>query len=79
MMHHRDHAGNVMLVRLVEALRDSGYSLFDVQLSNQHLERFGCREIGDPAYTALLRQARSRPTTLRFGESTVRCEGWMRE
>ena len=79
MMHHRDHAGNVMLVRLVEALRDSGYSLFDVQLSNQHLERFGCREIGDPAYTALLRQARSRPTTLRLGESTVRCEGWMRE
>jgi hypothetical protein len=28
---------------------------------------------------ALLRQARSRPTTLRLGESTVRCEGWMRE
>jgi len=79
MMHHRGHAGNVMLVRLVEALRDSGFSLFDVQLSNQHLERFGCREIGDPAYRALLRQARSRPTTLRLGESAVHCEGWMRE
>jgi len=79
MMHHRDHAGNVMLVRLVEALRNSGFSLFDVQLSNQHLKRFGCREIGDPAYMALLRQARSRPTTLQLGESAVHCEGWMRE
>jgi len=79
MAHHRAHAGNVMLVRLVEALRDCGFSLFDVQLSNPHLERFGCREIGDAAYTALLRQARTRPTTLRLGESAVHCEGWMRE
>ena len=79
MMHHREHAGNVMLVRLVEALRDSGFSLFDVQLSNQHLERFGCREINDPAYMALLHQARSRPTTLRVGPSAIHCEGWMRE
>jgi len=43
------------------------------------LKRFGCREIGDPAYMALLRQARSRPTTLQLGESAVHCEGWMRE
>ena len=79
MLHRRDHAGNVMLVALVEALRESGFSLFDVQLSNPHLERFGCREIEDTAYTALLSQARMQPTTLRLGESAVHCEGWMRE
>jgi leucyl/phenylalanyl-tRNA--protein transferase len=79
MVHCRAHAGNVMLVGLVEALGASGFSLFDVQLSNPHLERFGCREIGDTAYMALLGQARTRSTTLRLGESVVRSEGWMRE
>jgi len=79
MLHHRANAGNVMLVRLVEALRESGFSLFDVQLSNPHLKRFGCREIGDTAYGSLLRLARTRPTTLRLGESVVHCGGWMRE
>jgi leucyl/phenylalanyl-tRNA--protein transferase len=79
MVHHRDNAGNVMLVRLVEALREGGFSLFDVQLSNPHLERFGCREIGHTTYTALLQQARSRPTILRLGKSVVHCGGWMRE
>ena len=79
MMHRRAHAGNAMLVGLVEALGASGFSLFDVQLSNPHLERFGCHEIDDTAYMALLRAARSHPTTLRLGESVVACEGWMRE
>lgn len=79
MVHHRAHAGNVMLVGLVEALGASGFNLFDVQLSNPHLERFGCRELDDTAYMALLRAARSRTTTLRLGESVVACEGWMRE
>ena len=79
MVHHRTHAGNVMLVNLVEALGASGFNLFDVQLSNPHLERFGCRELDDTAYMALLRAARSRTTSLRLGESVVACEGWMRE
>lgn len=79
MVHHRSNAGTVMLVRLIEALRSSGFTLFDVQLSNPHLARFGCREISDPAYMALLGQARSQPTTLRLGSASVCCEGWMRE
>ena len=79
MVHHRAHAGNVMLVGLVEALGASGFNLFDVQLSNPHLERFGCHELDDTAYMALLKAARSRTTTLRLGESVVACEGWMRE
>jgi len=79
MVHHRSHAGNILLVRLVEALQTCGFSLFDVQLSNPHLERFGCQTIEDGAYTSLLRQARARPATLRLGACALHCEGWMRE
>ena len=79
MVHHRSNAGNVMLVWLIEALQKGGFSLFDVQLSNPHLNRFGCREISDAAYTALLRPARSRSATLRLGDTAIHCEGWMRE
>ena len=47
----------VGMVKLVEHLRSRGYSLFDAQLMNPHLERFGAFEIDDDSYQALLKQA----------------------
>ncbi|MEY3301899.1 MAG: leucyl/phenylalanyl-tRNA/protein transferase [Cyanobacteriota bacterium] len=47
----------VAMVKLVEHLRSQGYSLFDAQLMNPHLERFGAFEIDDDSYQSLLKQA----------------------
>jgi len=47
----------VAMVKLVEHLRSRGYSLFDAQLMNPHLERFGAYEIDDPSYQNLLQKA----------------------
>ena len=47
----------VAMVKLVEHLRSRGYVLFDAQLMNPHLARFGAIEIGDQAYQSLLQQA----------------------
>jgi len=50
----------VAMVKLVEHLRSRGYGLFDAQLMNPHLERFGAFEVDDQAYKALLKQALSK-------------------
>ncbi|MFN9816854.1 MAG: leucyl/phenylalanyl-tRNA--protein transferase [Pseudanabaena sp.] len=47
----------VAMVKLVEHLRSQGYSLFDAQLMNPHLERFGAFDIDDDSYQSLLKQA----------------------
>jgi len=47
----------VAMVKLVEHLRSRGYDLFDAQLMNPHLERFGAYEIDDPSYQDLLQKA----------------------
>ena len=47
----------VAMVKLVEHLRSRGYVLFDAQLMNPHLARFGAIEIGDQAYQNLLQQS----------------------
>ncbi len=47
----------VAMVKLVEHLRSQGYGLFDAQLMNPHLERFGAFEIDDDSYQALLKKA----------------------
>ena len=50
----------VAMVKLVEHLRSRGYVLFDAQLMNPHLARFGAYEISDQAYQNLLQQAISK-------------------
>lgn len=50
----------VAMVKLVEHLRSRGFLLFDAQMQNPHLERFGAREIADKEYDRLLEQALSR-------------------
>lgn len=47
----------VALVKLVEHLRHREFMVFDAQLMNPHLARFGAYEISDQAYQQLLRQA----------------------
>lgn len=79
MAHRRSEAGNVLLVELVEALARGGFQLFDVQLSNPHLERFGCLEIHDGHYRRLLARAVARPASLRLQEGTLSSEAWMPE
>ncbi len=46
----------VAMVKLVEHLRSRDYSLFDAQLMNPHLARFGAYEIGDRGYQELLQK-----------------------
>lgn len=50
-------ASKVAMVKLVERLRSRQFLLFDAQLMNPHLERFGAYSIADTAYQALLKQA----------------------
>jgi len=50
-------ASKAALVHLVAHLRWRGFMLFDTQLTNPFLERFGCVEIERTAYEALLAEA----------------------
>lgn len=47
----------VAMVKLVEWLRSCGFLLFDAQMTNPHLERFGSYVVPDREYKSLLRQA----------------------
>ncbi|MEB3349195.1 MAG: leucyl/phenylalanyl-tRNA--protein transferase [Cyanobacteriota bacterium] len=77
MFHRRPQAGNVLLVSLARALAQSGFQLFDVQISNPHLERFGCFTISDALFTPALALACSQPAILRLQGDAVSCEPWM--
>lgn len=77
MAHRRPQTGNALLLGLVEALRHGGFLLFDVQLSNPHLARFGCLEIDDATYRRALARAVGRSASLRLQEGTLASEAWM--
>ena len=47
----------VAMVKLVEHLQNKKYVLFDAQLQNPHLERFGSYIISSVEYKSLLQQA----------------------
>ncbi|MBD2104613.1 leucyl/phenylalanyl-tRNA--protein transferase [Leptolyngbya sp. FACHB-261] len=47
----------VAMVKLVEHLRQQGFILFDAQMNNPHLDRFGAYTISDQEYQHLLQQA----------------------
>lgn len=49
----------VAMVKLVEHLRQRRFVLFDAQLQNEHLERFGSYVISDQSYQVLLQKALS--------------------
>jgi leucyl/phenylalanyl-tRNA---protein transferase len=54
MFYRIPEASKVAMVKLVQHLRSRGYVLFDAQLMNPHLERFGAYEVGDREYQELL-------------------------
>ncbi len=54
----------VAMVKLVERLRDRQFVLFDAQMMNPHLERFGAYIIRSDDYQDLLRQALQRQCSL---------------
>jgi leucyl/phenylalanyl-tRNA---protein transferase len=54
----------VAMVKLVERLRERQFVMFDAQMMNPHLERFGAYRIHDKEYQALLYQALQCPCSL---------------
>lgn len=61
MFFHIPDGSKVALVKLVEWLRSHHYQLFDVQMMNPHLERFGAYIIDNSAYQQLLKVALKQP------------------
>lgn len=47
----------VAMVKLVEKLRSHSFVLFDAQMMNPHLERFGAYKVADVEYQKLLKQS----------------------
>ena len=60
MFYRLPEGSKVALVKLVEHLRQRNFLLFDAQLQNPHLERFGAFTIGDRQYQIMLQQALAR-------------------
>ncbi|HEY9622907.1 MAG TPA: leucyl/phenylalanyl-tRNA--protein transferase [Crinalium sp.] len=54
----------VAMVKLVERLRSRHFMVFDAQMMNPHLERFGAYVIADQDYQPLLKQALKRRCSL---------------
>jgi len=61
MFHRETDASKVALVRLVERLRERGFTLLDTQWTTPHLEQFGTFEISREDYLALLDRALAKP------------------
>ena len=62
MFYRIPEGSKVALVRLVEHLRAQRFTLFDAQLQNPHLERFGSFEMREKAYKKLLEGAIQLPS-----------------
>ena len=57
MFYRIPEGSKVAMVKLVERLRSQGFILFDAQMINPHLARFGSQTISEQEYRALLHQA----------------------
>ena len=57
MFYRIPEGSKVAMVKLVERLRSRGFHLFDAQMNNPHLERFGAYTIDEQQYQLLLQQA----------------------
>ena len=64
------NASKLCLLHLVELLNRSGYSLLDVQLTNDHLLQFGTIEISRNEYQQRLAAALGQSTTFQAKRST---------
>ena len=57
MFYHIPNGSKVAMVKLVERLRRRGFVLFDAQMQNPHLARFGASTITHSEYKSLLQKA----------------------
>jgi leucyl/phenylalanyl-tRNA--protein transferase len=57
MFHRKTDASKVALAALVDRLRQRGYLLFDVQMTTDHTERLGAKNISRAEYLERLREA----------------------
>ncbi len=57
MFYNISEGSKVAMVKLVEHLRKQNFVLFDAQMQNPHLERFGSHIISNKSYIELLSQA----------------------
>jgi leucyl/phenylalanyl-tRNA--protein transferase len=64
MFSRRTDASKVCLVRLVDLMRASGFTLLDTQFMNEHLKQFGACEIPRDRYLAMLATALRREVHL---------------
>ncbi|MBD2164050.1 leucyl/phenylalanyl-tRNA--protein transferase [Calothrix sp. FACHB-156] len=64
MFYRIPEGSKVAMVKLVERLRHNKFVLFDAQMMNPHLERFGAYRINDEEYQALLHKALQSPCSL---------------
>jgi leucyl/phenylalanyl-tRNA--protein transferase len=64
MFHTRTDCSKIAFASLVAKLRASGFTLFDVQVTNPHLESLGCVEITRDDYLARLEHALTRSPRL---------------
>ena len=64
MFFHIPEGSKVAMVKLVERLRQRKFILFDAQMMNPHLARFGAYPVSNQEYENLLQQALQVPCTL---------------
>jgi len=64
MFYRIPEGSKVALVKLVERLQQRRFVLFDAQIMNPHLERFGAYVVNDSVYQKLLNQALQRQCSL---------------
>jgi leucyl/phenylalanyl-tRNA--protein transferase len=57
MFYRIPEGSKVAMVKLVERLRERHFVLFDAQMMNPHLERFGAYPVKDEEYDLLLKEA----------------------
>ncbi|MBD2626335.1 leucyl/phenylalanyl-tRNA--protein transferase [Trichormus variabilis] len=64
MFYQIPEGSKVAMVKLVERLRQRKFMLFDAQMMNPHLSRFGAYIVSNKEYETLLRQALQIPCSL---------------
>lgn len=64
MFYRIPEGSKVAMVKLVEHLRSRHFLLFDAQMTNPHLERFGAYLVSNRSYEKLLHQAVRQPCSL---------------
>ncbi|MGL5032451.1 MAG: leucyl/phenylalanyl-tRNA--protein transferase, partial [Microcystaceae cyanobacterium] len=70
MFYRIPEGSKVAMVKLVEHLRAKGFSLFDAQIQNAHLERFGAYIVQESEYRQLLQEALFQPCSFQDFQSS---------